>query len=70
MILGGVFFFLIRGGAVKQIAKVMEVTEVQAQEMLAHYGLKIKSAGAVVGGILGILAGAACVASSFVPEKK
>ena len=70
VILGGVFFFLIRDGAVKQIAKVMEVTEVQAQEFLAHYGLKIKSAGAVVGGILGILAGAACVASTFVPEKK
>lgn len=70
VILGGVFYFFFRHGAVAQIAKAMEMTEAKAQEQLALIGLKIKSAGAVVGGIFGILAGGSLVGAALVPEKQ
>ena len=70
VVLGGVFFFFFKNGAIKQLAKLMELTEEEAKQAIANVGLKIKSAGAVVAGILGIIAGGACVASALLPEKK
>ena len=69
-VVGGVFFFLFRGGAVEQFAKVMGMTVEQAEQMLEAMKIKVSSAGAVVAGILSILAGGLCATSALLPEKK
>ena len=69
-VLGGVFFFFFKAGALAQFGKMMDITAEQAKQFLEAAGAKIKSAGAVVAGILGILAGGACAASALLPEKK
>ena len=69
-VVGGVFFFLFRSGAVAQFAKMIGVTIAQAEATIEAHSIKVTSAGAVVGGILGILAGGSCIASALLPEKK
>ena len=69
-IVGGVFFFLFRSAAIAQLAKIMGATIEQAESVVETQGIKVISAGAIVGGILGILAGGSCVASALLSEKK
>ena len=69
-IIGGVFFFLFRSTAIAQFAKMIGATIEQAESVIETQGIKVISAGAVVGGILGILAGGSCVVSALLPEKK
>ena len=69
-VVGGVFFFLFNGTAVAQFAKMMGMTIEQAKQVIAAMGIKITSAGAVVAGILAILAGGLCATSALLPEKK
>lgn len=69
-VIGGVFFFFFRSGGVAQFAKLMGMSIEQAESAISAAGIKFSSAGAVVAGVLGILAGGSCIASQFLPEKK
>ena len=69
-VVGGVFFFFFRSGGVAQYAKLMGMSIEQAESAISANGIKFLSAGAVVAGVLGILAGGSCIASQFLPEKK
>ena len=70
VLVGGVFFFFIKDGALAQLAKAMRVDKEGAQAIIDYYKLKIKSAGAVVGGIMGILSACSLCGAAFVPEKQ
>lgn len=67
---GGVFFFLFKDGALAQLGKAMGVDKEGAQAIIDNFKLKIKSAGAVVGGIMGLLAGCSLCGAALVPEKQ
>ena len=70
VLLGGVFFFLFKSGVTAQFAKIMGMTIEEAKQFIETDGIKFSSTGAVIGGILGILAGGLCVTSALLPEKK